>query len=213
MRSRGAGFTLVELLVVIAIITILAALLLPVLGAAKRSAQGIACMSNLKNVGIALDRYLEDNRGYFPYTLGRGFSGVYGMTPGYNGLSILDAFYLKSRGAFFCPSTRKGVDRKDPYNTYNSSYGVVNGTVFGYDNASISPGIRISAIPNQSQRMAVSETSLWIELRPDQGVGSARLVAGVHGGEERQCDVLFLDSHVKLFGAAFVNDSARSKVW
>ena len=66
-RCRGnRGFTLVELLVVIAIITILAALLLPVLGAAKRSAQGIACMSNLKQVAVWGFTYADDWNGVLP---------------------------------------------------------------------------------------------------------------------------------------------------
>jgi len=57
------GFTLVELLVVIAIISILAAMLLPVLTKAKQTAQGIACVNNLKQLGMAWTMYSQDNNG------------------------------------------------------------------------------------------------------------------------------------------------------
>ena len=57
------GFTLIELLVVIAIIAILAALLLPALSKAKQKAQGIQCISNLKQLSIAWIMYAQDNNG------------------------------------------------------------------------------------------------------------------------------------------------------
>lgn len=60
----ASAFTLIELLVVIAIIAILAALLLPALAAAKQRAQAIGCINNLKQLGLALEMYTDDNNQY-----------------------------------------------------------------------------------------------------------------------------------------------------
>jgi prepilin-type N-terminal cleavage/methylation domain-containing protein len=63
----GEGFTLIELLVVIAIIAILAALFLPALAKAKSSGRRAACVSNLRQVGLAIHLYAQDNEGGIPY--------------------------------------------------------------------------------------------------------------------------------------------------
>jgi prepilin-type N-terminal cleavage/methylation domain-containing protein/prepilin-type processing-associated H-X9-DG protein len=65
-QRQKAGFTLIELLVVIAIIAILAAMLLPSLSKAKTKAQGIQCMSNLKQLLVAWQLYALDNREKLP---------------------------------------------------------------------------------------------------------------------------------------------------
>jgi prepilin-type N-terminal cleavage/methylation domain-containing protein len=63
-RGGGAhGFTLIELLLVVAISTILAALMLPALSGAKAKAQSMSCLNNLKQLAVAMQAYMADNRG------------------------------------------------------------------------------------------------------------------------------------------------------
>ena len=63
-----SGFTLIELLVVISIIALLIGILLPALGAARQTAKSMACLSNNRQIGIAVQTYTADNKGFFvPY--------------------------------------------------------------------------------------------------------------------------------------------------
>jgi len=69
IKSETKGFTLIELLVVIAIIAILAAILFPVFAQAREKARQTTCLSNMKQIGLALRMYTDDNDEQMPISV------------------------------------------------------------------------------------------------------------------------------------------------
>ena len=67
MRNKQAGFTLIELLVVVAIVALLAALLFPVFAKARARGRQTACLSNLRQLGLATSQYAQDFDDRYPY--------------------------------------------------------------------------------------------------------------------------------------------------
>jgi prepilin-type N-terminal cleavage/methylation domain-containing protein/prepilin-type processing-associated H-X9-DG protein len=123
MVRRNRGFTLIELLVVIAIIGILAAMLFPVFARARESARKIQCLSNVKNIALAVNMYLTDYDRFPPgehdqavrdYMIGRCGCGdgrpccedrMRAINPYLRWPVILDE-YIKNRDVWKCPSSR-----------------------------------------------------------------------------------------------------------
>src|SRR5213592_5029174 len=77
MRWKRRGFTLIELLVVIAIIAILAAILFPVFAQAREKARGAACLSNQKQLGLAVQMYAQDYDEHIIYA--RSFGRIWSL--------------------------------------------------------------------------------------------------------------------------------------
>ena len=75
-RPRRAAFTLVELLAVIGIIALLIAILLPALGKARKQAQEVKCMNNIRQLCLAMITYADTHMGYIPADGGDGTSAL-----------------------------------------------------------------------------------------------------------------------------------------
>ena len=98
-QRRHGAFTLIELLVVIAIIAILAAILFPVFAQAREKARQTACLSNMKQVGLAVLQYTQDNDGLIPATNPNG-----NEYESYIAAARLQP-YIKNFQIFHCPSS------------------------------------------------------------------------------------------------------------
>lgn len=112
--QRRVAFTLIELLVVLAVIGLLAGLLLPAVSRATEAGRSTACLSNLRQVGIALQLYVDDHHNRLPVMRDRvleaAVEAVTNAAPTTHAAASMDYVlqpYLGAPGVLRCPSDRK----------------------------------------------------------------------------------------------------------
>lgn len=172
MRQRG--FTLIELLVVVAIITVLLSLLMPSLNNARRQSKQVACLSNLRQLGVALRIYNDENnnllpqvyKDYSPVTTYLGQTIYYiGPNPKTNAIAsnwLMWANYLfvggqiNTNSAFICPESLPSLSMPLPYSSYAATQRIwteVNPGKVGID--------RLSRIPVPAEMAMLTDCNRW----------------------------------------------------
>ncbi|MBL0869801.1 MAG: type II secretion system protein [Phycisphaerales bacterium] len=145
------GFTLVDVLVSLTVITVLMGLLLPSLSGIRETTRRVVCSSNIRQFGLGIAMYTEDNRGYIPYS---NFISWQESDPKYrpdrmmivrdvnnnawDGLGLLfSRQYTPAAGIYYCPS-HKGEHRKEVYESaWSSTQGEI---VSNFHYRGVSPG-------------------------------------------------------------------------
>jgi prepilin-type processing-associated H-X9-DG protein/prepilin-type N-terminal cleavage/methylation domain-containing protein len=205
-RQSSSGFSLIELLVVIAIVAIQAALLLPVVSAAKQRALRIQCVSNLHQQGVALSAFLQDNRGYPTWiqpTNSDPSERWWAQQLEHSGFGIspLPPQFWQN-GVWRCPSaqTRTGNIGNSPYYGYNvfgvlpignltNNFGL--GGHYTQNPLAIAP-IKESEVAVPAEMMDIGESDKFAFMR-SESYDFYHMVLR-HGN---RANVLFCDGHVE----------------
>jgi prepilin-type N-terminal cleavage/methylation domain-containing protein len=172
-QGRRAGFTLIELLVVIAIIAILAGLLLPALARAKAKANRTACLSNLKQVGLAFVIWAQDNDDSFPWQLDPSVGGSQTLPQAWQHFRIISN-ELATPKILHCPSDPEKQTASDFADFVNRKNAVLS---FGFGAGSMpsKPLMNLAAdrnvLGNDNEHCNVANIDGVTTLVPGSAVG------------------------------------------
>lgn len=188
-RTARQGFTLIELLVVIAIIAILAAMLLPALSKAKEKAKAINCISNMRQLGLAMRMYMDDSNGQLCYwRRGATVAGFPAVTVDSSFIVPGSAFvywpdslrlggYAKARSIFDCPSVKSVAGATLGGASTNNFLGIgVNRPEFGVEHipGDLKPPIKEGSVSKPSESVVIADaaavTAQTLSLNPDNWV-------------------------------------------
>ncbi len=180
------GFTLLEVLVTIAIVAVLAALLIPALKGTLRRGKDAQCLSNLRQIGVAIRLASADNNRLIPtFTLKPGGGDLGSWAQNIGGYLGSSQDWTSNR-VFLCP-----LDTRIPgtpyYNGYYASYGL---NIELCANAEI--GTNLAAVSEQSKTFLVMDVEASFGAHPTWG--------GSYNPQPRhagRCNVVFVDGHVQ----------------